>query len=259
MHLANSRCHFRDGPDFFNDEPMRQEPLIDQLNGAFIARLGPDGSVVFAANVHELLECDQEPCKARGEIAGSPMEIVSPNRRARFPNLRLGLFITGLIVLGFALLGLRGVDWFLLKKSLRHKFTKVEWISTSELADWLASKRRPAPVLLDVRTPEEWNVSHLPGARRVDPTASVETAAAGLAKETPIVTYCAVGYRSGEMADRLRAAGFNNVRNLEGSIFQWANEHRPLVKGDERVSRVHPFNTFWGRLLNDDVRAEVNK
>ncbi len=185
------------------------------------------------------------------------MEIINPTLGARFPNIRLGLVITGFIVAALTLVGLRSVDWFLLKKSLRHKFTKIEWISTNELADWLAMKRRPAPVLLDVRTPEEWNISHLPDARRVDPNATAESAGAGLSKETPIVTYCAVGYRSGEMADRLRAAGFTNVHNLEGSIFQWANEHRPLVREHERVSTVHPFNTFWGRLLNDDVRAVV--
>ena len=173
------------------------------------------------------------------------------------PVVRRALLAVGLLIGVFAALGLRSIDWFLLKKSLRARFTKIEWISTGELADWLTNKRRPAPVLLDVRTPEEWNVSHLPGARRVDPNASAETAAAGLPKETPIVTYCAVGYRSGEMADRLHAAGFSHVHNLEGSIFQWANEHRPLVHENERVSIVHPYNTFWGRLLNDDVRAPV--
>src|SRR2546423_2959271 len=148
------------------------------------------------------------------------MEIISPTRGSRFPNARLGLLITALIILAFALLGMRSVDWFLLKKSLRHKFAKIEWISTSELADWLANKRRPAPVLLDVRTPEEWNVSHLPGARRVDPNAAAESVAAGLSRETPIVTYCAVGYRSREMTERLRAAGFTHVPNLQGSVFQ---------------------------------------
>jgi rhodanese-related sulfurtransferase len=173
------------------------------------------------------------------------------------PVVRRALLAVGLLIGVFAALGLRSIDWFLLKKSLRARFTKIEWISTGELADWMANKGRAAPALLDVRTPEEWNVSHLPGARRVDPNASAETAAAGLPKETPIVTYCAVGYRSGEMADRLRAAGFGNVHNLEGSIFQWANEHRPLVHDDEGVSIVHPYNTFWGRLLNDDVRAPV--
>src|SRR6476660_10394190 len=97
-------------------------------------------------------------------------------------NVRRGLFIISLIVAALALLGMRSVDWFLLKKSLRHKFPKVEWISTGELADWLADKRRPAPVLLDVRTLEEWNVSHLPGARRIEPAAAADQAAAGLTK-----------------------------------------------------------------------------
>lgn len=189
------------------------------------------------------------------------MEILNPipSRGSRIPNARLGLLMTGLIIAGLALLGMRSIDWFLLKKSLQHRFPKVEWISTQELADWLADKGRQPPVLLDVRTPEEWNVSRLPGARRVDPNAPVESVAAGISKETPIVTYCAVGYRSGEMATRLRAAGFTNVRNLEGSIFQWANEHRPLVRENERVSTVHPYSAWWGRLLADDVRAPLKK
>jgi rhodanese-related sulfurtransferase len=173
------------------------------------------------------------------------------------PIVRRLLPIAGLLMAVSALLGLRSVDWFLLKKSLRHKFSKIEWISTSELADWLSSKRQPAPVLLDVRTVEEWNVSHLPGARRIEPNATAENAAKGLTKERSIVTYCAVGYRSGEVAERLRAAGFSKVRNLDGSIFQWANEHRPLVHDNEGVSRVHPYNGFWGRLLNDEVRARL--
>ena len=187
------------------------------------------------------------------------MEIISPipSGGSRIPNARLGFLMTGLIIAAVALLGIRSIDWFLLKKSLKHRFPKVEWISTQELADWLVSKDRPAPLLLDVRTQEEWSVSHLPGARRIEPNAPVETAAAGIAKDTPIVTYCAVGYRSGDLATRLRAAGFTNVRNLEGSIFEWANEHRPLVCDDQPVKIVHPYNALWGRLLADDVRAPV--
>lgn len=188
------------------------------------------------------------------------MEILSPipRRGPRVPNARLGLLMTGVIVAAVALLGMRSIEWFLLKKSLQHRFPKVEWISTQELANWLADKKGQPPLLFDVRTQEEWDVSHLPDARRVDPKADVEQVAAGLSKDTPIVTYCAVGYRSGEMADRLRAAGFSNVRNLEGSIFQWANEHRPLVKEEKRVTTVHPYDRLWGRLLSDDVRATLN-
>jgi rhodanese-related sulfurtransferase len=187
------------------------------------------------------------------------MEIISPisSRGRRIPNARLALLMTGLIIAAVGLLFTRSIHWFLLKKSLEHHFPEVAWISTEELANWLADNGRPAPLLLDVRTPEEWNVSHLPGARHAEPKASVESVTAGISKETPIVTYCAVGYRSAEMAKRLRAGGFSNVRNLEGSIFEWANERRPLVRNEQPVSRVHPYNALWGRLLADDVRAPL--
>ena len=152
----------------------------------------------------------------------------------------------------------RGVDWFLLKRTLHSKFNDISWITTEQLASRLAEKDRPPPVLLDVRTPAEYEVSHLKGARQVDPKADAGSAAKGIAKDAPIVTYCSVGYRSGEMAERLRAAGYTRVQNLEGSIFQWANERRPLVRGEgERVTRVHPYNAVWGRLLAPEVRAPV--
>lgn len=187
------------------------------------------------------------------------MEIVSPlpPRSSRVPNARLGLFMTGLIVAAFAFFGIRGIEWFLLKQSLRGRFPKVEWISTEQLASWLADNQRPPPTLLDVRSEEEWNVSHLPAARRVDLNASIEDVAAGLSKEAPIVTYCAVGYRSGALATKLREAGFTHVHNLEGSIFQWANERRSLVSGDKPVTVVHPYSSLWGRLLTDDARAPL--
>jgi rhodanese-related sulfurtransferase len=169
--------------------------------------------------------------------------------------------MTALIVLvaGFGASQSGAFQWFLLKASLRTKFPQVQWITTQQLADWLADSSRQQPVLLDVRTAEEWAASHLPGARRVEPRTPPEDALKGMAKDTPIVTYCAVGYRSGEMATRLREAGFNNVHNLEGSIFQWANEDRLLVREGRIVKRVHPYSDFWGKLLEDDVRAPLEK
>ena len=189
------------------------------------------------------------------------MELVSPipRRGSRVPNARLGFFMTGLIVAAIALLGTRSIEWFILKQSLRNRFPKVKWITTAQLADWMGDKKRQPPALLDVRTAEEWNVSHLSGARRVDPNAAVEEAISDMPKDTPIVTYCAVGYRSGALAVKLREAGFSNVRNLEGSIFQWANERRPLVRGDQPVTTVHPYSSLWGRLLIDEARAPLGK
>ncbi|MBA2585469.1 MAG: rhodanese-like domain-containing protein [Chthoniobacterales bacterium] len=179
--------------------------------------------------------------------------------RPRGSNWRVGLLITAFVVLvaGIGMSKSESFEWVVLKATLRTKFPNVRWISTEQLASWLADHSRQEPVLLDVRTEAEWNVSHLPGARRVDPGTSAKPALAGVAKDRPIVTYCAVGYRSGAMASTLRRAGYSDVRNLEGSIFQWANEHRPLVRDGEPASQVHPFSTLWGRLLAGEVRAPL--
>ena len=43
--------------------------------------------------------------------------------------------------------------------------------------------------------------------------------------------------------------GCTKVYNLEGSIFKWANEGRPLVQGQTTAHKVHPHDTRWGNLL----------
>lgn len=140
---------------------------------------------------------------------------------------------------------------------MRKRFGNDNWITTKELAGWLANRSRPQPTVFDVRTMVEWQVSHIPGAQQIDPSADVKTVADGLAKNALIVTYCSVGYRSGVMARRLRKMGYTNVQNLEGSIFGWANQRRPLIRDGARVTQVHPYSVFWGRLLKPEVRAPL--
>ena len=70
--------------------------------------------------------------------------------------------------------------------------------------------------------------------------------------EQPIVVYCAVGYRSAIMAERLKALEHTNVFNLEGAIFVWATEGYPL----EGSNKVHPFNSMGSLMLRDDLEAD---
>jgi rhodanese-related sulfurtransferase len=161
------------------------------------------------------------------------------------------------LFLGLTVFFRRSLNWFLLKRLLRARFGRDNWITTKELADWLANRSRPQPKLFDVRTMAEWQVSRLPGAQQVNPAADVKTVANGLAKDALIVTYCSVGYRSGVMARRLREMGYTNVQNLEGSIFEWANQGRPLIRDGARVKRVHPYSLFWERLLKREMRAPL--
>jgi rhodanese-related sulfurtransferase len=186
------------------------------------------------------------------------MEIVRPHP-PRAPRAQLAILMTALIVLvaGYGASRTSAFQWFLLNASLRIQFPEVRWITTRKLMSWLEDRHRQPPVLLDVRTPDEWEVSHLPGARRVDPGTSAEVALPNATTNTEAVVYDAVGYRAAELATRLRAAGFTHVQSLDGSIFQWANEHRVLVRNGDPVTRVHPHTQFWGRLLSDDVRGSL--
>ncbi len=147
------------------------------------------------------------------------------------------------------------LEWALVNWKVRHDFPRVPRLSTEELAAWQADKRRPQPLLLDVRTAEEFAVSHLRGARQVSPEARPATL--DLPKDRPIVTYCSVGYRSAALAERLLEAGYRDVRNLSGSIFAWANEGRPLVQAGRPATRVHPYSPRWARLLSESRRAPL--
>ena len=144
-----------------------------------------------------------------------------------------------------------------MKQLVRSKFPKVRQLSTEELARWLADTNSPSPVLLDVRKPEEFAVSHLPGAKRVEPSIKAADLIPTFPTNRTAVVYCSVGYRSSELAMRLLDAGFTNVCNLEGSLFQWANEDRPMEKDGKPASTVHGYNETFGRLLKPERRADL--
>lgn len=136
----------------------------------------------------------------------------------------------------------------MLKLAIRFLYPTVRHISTADLSTWIAQSPPSLPVLLDTRTAAEYAISHLPHSQHLDPK-TADFAQLHLAKNTPIVVYCSVGMRSGAIAQRLQQTGYTQVYNLEGSIFQWANEGRPLEREGKPTQQVHPYNAFWGRLL----------
>ena len=139
--------------------------------------------------------------------------------------------------------------WPLVKKTVRTRFPSVPQLLSRELEDWLAAADRAKPLLLDARKAKEYTVSHLPDAQLTPSEQDALRTLSGIGKDHPIVAYCSGGYRSAALAERLQAQGFTNVYNLEGSIFEWANEGRPVYRMGTKVDVVHPYNGFWGRLL----------
>lgn len=146
--------------------------------------------------------------------------------------------------------------WTAMRALVRGRFPEVTQISPRDLADWMQDTTRTPPQILDVREELEFEVSHLPGAVRVSPEAAASDILGKLDPERPVVVYCSVGYRSSRLASRLIAAERRDVFNLEGSIFSWANEDRPLVTAEGKSTKlVHPFDFRYGKLLEPEHRA----
>lgn len=176
----------------------------------------------------------------------------------RLLRLFLFLFVLPTIVGGLVLLaGGRPLAYELLQRGTTYRFPEVKWIVTRDLARWMDDPTRPKAVVIDARSEAEFAVSHLKGARRMDPYRPSLEAIAKFPKDTPIVVYSSAGYRGARVASWLQEQGYRNVQNLGSSLFQWVNEGRPLFRGAESAQVVHPYDSQWGWLLGKEYRAET--
>lgn len=84
------------------------------------------------------------------------------------------------------------------------------------------------PFLLDVREPEEWEISHLTGATLI-PRGELPERLTDLTRAREIVVYCRTGSRSSQATRLLLDLGFTHVRNLKGGINAWAQRIDPSL------------------------------
>ena len=102
-------------------------------------------------------------------------------------------------------------------------------------------------VLLDAREREEYEVSHLKNARFVGFKEFDIESIKDISKNIPIVVYCSIGVRSEKIGEKLLAAGYTNVRNCYGSIFEWVNQGNEVVDMEGKpTQKVHAYNQKWG-------------
>ncbi len=119
--------------------------------------------------------------------------------------------------------------------------------------------RMREPVLLDSRERLEFEISHLPGAVRVEPGEKPPSWLDTLARDRPIVVYCSVGYRSEKFARSLRASGFTEVSNLYGSLFEWVDRgHLVVDSTGAPTQQVHTYNETWAQWLTSPRVERVN-
>jgi hydroxyacylglutathione hydrolase len=119
---------------------------------------------------------------------------------------------------------------------------------TEELAQWQAQGRPVGRIVqadartvartledgsadvLDVRSRQEFEAGHVPGARHV-PLGELQAALQTLPSDRPVVVHCQGGTRSAIAASLLDAHGGRQVINLAGGFTEWQSAGLPVEQG----------------------------
>jgi rhodanese-related sulfurtransferase len=112
--------------------------------------------------------------------------------------------------------------------------------------------------IFDAREEEEYQASHIQGARYLGYKKFKKENLADVPKDAKVVLYCSVGYRSEKIGERLQKMGFIDVNNLYGSIFEWVNQGYPVVGPDgEPTRKVHTYNSKWSQWVDNEQAEKV--
>lgn len=107
-------------------------------------------------------------------------------------------------------------------------------------------------IFLDAREIEEYNVSHIPGAIHVGYKGfNLEKTLRIISKNKTVVVYCSVGYRSGEIAQKLNQNS-TKAFNLYGGIFNWINMKRPVEDfNNNKTFKIHGYDKSWSKWIHE--------
>lgn len=114
-------------------------------------------------------------------------------------------------------------------------------ISVAELSKRFESG---SPILIDVRTPAEFEEVHVPQAKNL-PLDKLDPAA--LDHSQPLVVICRSGGRGQKACETLRAAGFA-ATNVEGGTLAWEQAGYPVVRGRKTMSLERQVRILAGGI-----------
>ncbi len=110
-------------------------------------------------------------------------------------------------------------------KSIEHRFeeTKIENIKAMEAAQIL--KENPDMMILDIRTPEEFNSGHIPASINIDYKAeNFESELKKLDRSKPYLMHCRSGRRSSSALEIFRKLEFDHIIHIDDGILGWKEE-----------------------------------
>lgn len=138
-----------------------------------------------------------------------------------------------------------------LDKLLKESNTEsIPYITVEELA----KEDKNNILLLDAREKKEFKTSHIENAIFVgyDFFNLKKTTKKLNNKDQKIIVYCSLGIRSEDIAEKLKKAGYTNVYNLYGGIFEWKNKSNTVIdKKGIPTEKIHTFSKEWSQWLTN--------
>ena len=138
---------------------------------------------------------------------------------------------------------------------LKYNKQSIPYIYPEMLAD---IQRDSSIVLLDTRERKEYQISHIKGALYAGyENFNLQKVSKVIKnKEAQIIVYCSLGVRSEDIAEILQKAGYTNIQNLHGGIFDWKNNNLPLVNAKQKqTDSVHVYSKKWGKWLTKGIKV----
>jgi rhodanese-related sulfurtransferase len=101
---------------------------------------------------------------------------------------------------------------------------------------------------IDVRTPAEYGSAHAEGASN-HPMESIDLKNFSFSKSEEVHVICQSGGRSMKVCQKLEAAGFEKVVNVEGGTSAWLDANLPSVTGKKAMSLERQVRIAAGSLV----------
>ena len=158
-----------------------------------------------------------------------------------------------LFILFFLFISALGYSQDTLVKLLK-KYNKetIPYVSAQELATKIKDAK-----ILDARELNEYSVSHIKNALYVGyKNFDINTVKKSLPDSLQtIIVYCSIGVRSEDIGEKLKKAGYTNIYNLFGGIFEWKNNNFPVFNSEEKeTENVHAYSIEWGKWLQKGIK-----
>ena len=145
--------------------------------------------------------------------------------------------------------------WERAKDTVRNRYPAIPRIDAMQLKDWFDRREGPRPFVIDVRSQAEYDFSRLPGAKHMGISETPAKFGLGEKTDVPLIIYDAIGADSSAVVDSLIKLGYKQVQAIEGGIFEWALQGKPMEGPAGPVTKVNPGTSPHAKLLKRSLRA----